>query len=275
MAPALVRLLAAAAVGRVAHALRSRASEQADACQCKNWKNSYEHLGARCGATNEFYFATKKHSLTGGEVDELYGHVGAEFCEYFYKRIDASFCVNINMGEDQGQWCFVDAACSSLNGGAQVNGKVSWKVCEPQQDSMLREYDPEALAKLAGAKQLDLGLLNKMSYPLSKYRWKYVSSFWGADMDGLTPASLPASSFPGITAESVKAVLKSRWGKKGRSIDEVMTDDLKRIADSNVPTTFDTAKDQHPPHVIVQGKTVYAVFPNNPSILVCVHGCAK
>jgi len=136
---------------------------------------------------------------------------------------------------------------------------------------MLRQYAPEALAELARAQRLDLGLLNKMSYPLVDYKWKYVSSFWGATLDELT--SLPQDLLPGVSLADVKETLRPRWGKRSRSIDAKMSAELQRIADSGVPVTFDTAKDHHPPHVIVQGRTVYVVLPSSKAVLLCVYGC--
>jgi len=76
--------------------------------------------------------------------------------------------VNVNLGTDDGEWCYVDSVCSSINGGSHTLEGVSWKKSQHRQDKMLRDYSPKELADLAMTTNLDLGLLHKMSYPLSK-----------------------------------------------------------------------------------------------------------
>jgi len=240
-----------------------------DPCACRNWMDTYATTGVKCGMTNEYYFATRQHALPEYSLGDFNG-LKDEFCLRFFEAINDDYCINVNMGVDRGQWCFVDAACPSLAGGDKVNGQVSWKMCSPEKDRMLRQYDPPALAKLATEQHLELGLMNKMSYPLSGYKWKYVSGFWGATLDELTSVQ---DVLPGATVDQVKDFLRPRWGKRDRDIDDEMKKDLLSIFNSGVPTTFDTAKDNHPPHVIVHGKTVYVVIPNYKPSLLCVFGC--
>jgi len=106
------------------------------------------------------------------------------------------------MGADEGQWCYVDASCKSLNGGMAVESpygaRASWKYCGEKGagDKRLRDYMPEDLSTLADEKKLDMGLLHKMAYPLRQGPkvWNEVSMFWGVGVDALkaVPAGIPS-----------------------------------------------------------------------------------
>eukprot|EP00747_Dinoflagellata_sp_TGD_P169761 gnl/TRDRNA2_/TRDRNA2_199604_c0_seq1.p1 gnl/TRDRNA2_/TRDRNA2_199604_c0~~gnl/TRDRNA2_/TRDRNA2_199604_c0_seq1.p1 ORF type:complete len:286 (-),score=52.52 gnl/TRDRNA2_/TRDRNA2_199604_c0_seq1:139-996(-) len=247
-------------------------------CQCKKWKPTYQSDAVTCGKNVEFYFVNQKTEQDDATLESLRPYVGDEFCTRFYEAIDDDFCVNINMGLDQGQWCFVDSACTNLNGGGRVrnNEKVSWKKCARDKDKMLREYSPEELATLAETAHLDLGLLHKMSYPLLKgHLWKDVAAFWNLPVDVLDhmPEGLE-TFFPGpdgLTA--LHQWIAPRWGTGEGHIDisEELREEMQQIVDSGIPHSFDMDPDQHPPHMIVHGKQVFVVLGK----LICVAGCGK
>lgn len=244
--------------------------DSGSSCPCKSWRQVYNESGVRCGQANEFFFATGRHNLSADEVSLISKLYGKEFCTEFFEKRDDMACTNVNMGEDRGQWCYVDANCSDLSGGAAVNGQVSWKLCNQSGDATLRWYDPESLHFFADDQGVNMGLLSKMSYPVSRHRWEDVSSFWQPNLEGLAdPGELLA---PDLTLEAARDLLRPKWGKKNRVLDEATMAELKRIEVSNVPTTFDTSPDHHPPHVIVQNRAVYVVMPLK-NIVLCVSGC--
>lgn len=234
-----------------------------DSCTCKNWKETYAN-GVDCGSNLEFFLATGKTSLSNPLLSQVKAGMGDEFCTRFYETLDDNYCVNVNMGDDQGEWCFVDSSCSNLRGGAPTLGGVSWKKCEHGQDKMLRDYSPEQLAELAATAKLDLGLLHKMSYPLYKgHLWKEVSGFWNVPVTAIStvPQGVP------LSPKLLQAFMAPRWGDG--SITPELRQEMQAIKDSGKPYSFDTALDNHPPHVIVEGEKVYLVLGS----LVCVSGC--
>mmetsp|Transcript_112686 Transcript_112686/g.349759 ORF Transcript_112686/g.349759 Transcript_112686/m.349759 type:complete len:258 (+) Transcript_112686:60-833(+) len=240
---------AAASSSSFLHAGRA----QGDACACLKWKEVYATGGVKCGMTNEYRIATHKSSLAGVELFVAGLALGGEFCSRFYQTLDDNVCVNLNMGRDEGQWCYVSQECTDLRGGAPVpHMEVAWKACG-EQDRRLRDKTPEQLASFAAAGNFDLGLLHKMSYPL------YQARLWG-DLEGLWSQEKSAQDLPADIRQ-----------------------ELEEIKSSGKPYSFDTAKDNHPPHRIVVGGKVYAVSSGpNPSInpgswqqLSCVIGCDK
>lgn len=265
-------LLIAALCGNLGVAILRRAGsevrDQDDACACRNWKQTYGSRAVRCGLTNEFYVGTGKSWLAVDEVHTAWDRIGPEFCTKFFETIDDDFCVNVNMGEDKGSWCFVDAACERLNGGARVNKQLSWKTCEREKDKMLRTYSPEALAQLAKQNDWDMGLLHKMSYPLQKPRWRAVSNFWNATVDSMGSVPPGLQQF-NISLPNLKVFLKSHWGSPGKALDDDLRTEMQLLQESDEYASFDTERSHKPPHVIVKGEQVYLVLPD----LVCLSGC--
>lgn len=271
MAPALLTSLAAvaatvAAVPGQAQVSFLRTRAPSGSCACKKWKATYAS-GVTCGSNAELFLASGKTALHGPELAEYKKALGDEFCTRFYETLDDDYCVNVNMGTDEGGWCYVDSACSSLNGGAPALEGVSWKKCVKGQDKMLRDYSPEALAELATTAHLDLGLLHKMSYPLYKgHLWKDVSGFWNVPVTALTSVPQEAQQyFP--SPKVLQDFMAPRWGDG--SITPELRQEMQAIKDSGKPYSFDTDLDNHPPHVIVEGDKVYLVIGG----LVCVSGC--
>jgi len=240
-------LQAESVLTRSAHA----GSAQEPDCSCLNWKQAYQRDATRCGLSNEFYFATSQHAPSSSAMlATLKGMMGGEFCDRFYQTLDDNFCVNVNMGDDRGQWCYVSAACAE--GTAVPGAALSWKQCGAQ-DTQLRDFTPTRLSAFAADNNLDLGLLHKMSYPLYQgHLWGDVEAFWGLG------------------------------GKSASSMLPAVRQEIQAIVDSGKPYSFDTAEDNHPPHRIVVGRTVYAVsssptasmdHPGSWNALTCVSGC--
>jgi len=242
---------------KAAAAATAYAAANPEACMCKNWKQAYASEGMSCGAGQEFFFKTGKSKPEPAKLEEAKQLIGQTICGNFYQKLDHSRCVNLNIGKDQGQWCYVDAACRTLNAGAGVPGtQLSWKHCVPGQDSMLRDLSPEDLNTTSRGSDLELGLLHKMSYPLSKAwenkRFPEVQDFWG--VGGGSPTSLP------------------HW----------LQADMKKIADTARPYSFDNSLDERTPHTIVVGMKVYQVEdspdkdearPGTWETLKCIQGC--
>merc|ERR1719350_553294 len=73
----------------------------------------------------------------------------------------------MNVGEDEGTWCYVDSACNSLLGGSKINDQISWKVCSAK-DLKFRDYTPEELYNFSLQQDIGFGGMQKMSYPGSR-----------------------------------------------------------------------------------------------------------
>jgi len=222
--------LAAIVMGARAASLRSSSSLKADACSCLNWKKTYASTMVECGQANEYFLSTHKHATTSLERLSLYANLGGEFCDRFYMTLDDNFCVNVNMGEDDGEWCYVSRECTDAT--PVPGAALSWKQCSAQ-DQRRGDLAPTTLAAFASDNDLDLGLLHKMSYPVHKdHLWGDVEAYWGLGNG---------------TADPMPFWVRNR---------------MKKIADAGTPYSFDTAEDKHPPHRIVVGKSVYAVNPS-------------
>eukprot|EP00420_Gonyaulax_spinifera_P024563 CAMPEP_0197912282 /NCGR_PEP_ID=MMETSP1439-20131203/74468_1 /TAXON_ID=66791 /ORGANISM="Gonyaulax spinifera, Strain CCMP409" /LENGTH=260 /DNA_ID=CAMNT_0043534059 /DNA_START=70 /DNA_END=852 /DNA_ORIENTATION=- len=222
---------------------------QVDLCKCDTWRSVYQERNVTCGSTNEFYSVRQSSGLNGEELNLFRNNWGSQFCAGFYKRLQDNTCANINLGKDEGQWCYVSSGCKDLNGGSVTPGaRESWKKCG-EKDAKLRNYTPEELAALAKTADLDLGMLHKMAYPLHEgHLWNEVASFW----------------------------------EGGEPIPEKLEKEMQAIADSGKPYSFDTRSSKRSPHRIVVGKKVYAVeptitlgqsSPGTQNTLACIKGC--
>lgn len=224
-------------------------------CVCKNWMQTYQSGAVTCGQGPEFYFKTgsTKGSTYQGPINAL----NISICKQFYEVLNFNKCVNLNMGKDKGQWCYVDAACQDLRHGEPVQGtNLSWKKCEQGPDDRLRDFPVRALETIAIEHDVDLGLLHKMSYPLSKagegLLFPEVESFWGLGKN--SSESLPKS----------------------------LSKEMQYIAESNWPYSFDNSDSETVPHTIVVGMKVYRVeespnrnetHPGTWAKLTCINGC--
>mmetsp|Transcript_65994 Transcript_65994/g.148304 ORF Transcript_65994/g.148304 Transcript_65994/m.148304 type:complete len:236 (-) Transcript_65994:33-740(-) len=105
----------------------------AAACQCLNWKQTYESRLVKCGAAFD---------------------VG--FCDLgLFLNFDHKYCINAEMatGPQQkvypGSWCYVSSQCQTLRGGTAINSDISFKMCTKEDDDTLGELPPAELFALS------------------------------------------------------------------------------------------------------------------------------
>merc|ERR1719436_1316996 len=130
----------------------------------------------------------------------------------------------MNVGKDEGTWCYVDSACKVLNGGSVINDKLSWKKCSAK-ELKLRDYTPEELYNFSKVQDLGLGGLHKLAYPGSKAGERQLVSV--SDFNKEIPTWV---------------ALK-----------------LKEFGHTKTPYWFDTNKNGTAPYIIVHGSKVYKV----------------
>lgn len=246
----------------------------AEVCACLNWKQAYASKTAICGSTNEFFLIDGQHYRGSQATSELAVHFGPEFCTRFFETIDDNYCINVNMGRDAGQWCYVDSACIDLNGGERQDdgSQASWKICDASEgDKVSRNYTPQQLAGIAEKSGLDLGLLHKMAYPMPGIRYNEIAGYFGIGPTTIQtmPLELGYHFQNNITAFHQHLESRFRGWDDRHSIGPGLSDVMDKIVASNLPTSFDMDKDQHPPHIIVHGERVYMVFGG----LICLKGC--
>jgi len=200
-------------------------------CTCLPWIQAYELNGVPCGQGLEYFFSTRR----GTPWPRANLTLGDEFCRRFFRRIPDNFCMNADMSDEASgigarQWCYVSSRCERLRGGRRIPGAdASWKLCQPDQDAMLRESAPEDLDRLRASRGLSLGLLAKYAYPVwQSDRWPAVQHLFLGPQPGAEP--LAAS---------------------GRS-------DLQRVVSEGKAMVFNSASG-HPPFHIVLGRRVYKI----------------
>jgi len=201
-------LLAALAVPAGALSVRRGNESRADACSCLGWVDAYTNHGVSC----EF--------------------LGEEYCKGFFRRVPDAVCVNDLPSEAPRQHCLVSGECRELNGGMPF-GPVSMKVCTQGQERALADSPPPELFSLAKRLDLDIGLLVKMAYPVSRVAsWEDAQGFWAKHR--LEPRLLP---------EQLQA--------------------MQGIMDSGKPHVIDSG-DGHPPFAVVVGPKAYEISLNYP-----------
>lgn len=198
------------------------------------WQEVYGGRKLQCGATNEFYFKTRTGSPSLSQRS-LYARTSmyTKLCTQLFTRLSGASCVNVNIGSDQGQWCYVDSSCAATIGGTLVPGRsdLSWKRCVQGADSMLRDSAPEQLASMSKSLDIDLGLLHKLAYPVLEHvQWADVAEAF------LPDPLLNGNSVVKFVAQQV--VERVRGG-------ETMS--------------IDTQSSLEPPHKIMHGDRVYTV----------------
>jgi hypothetical protein len=234
---------------QVAADVRSRANSSAKSrkfpyeggCSCLEWKDAYYHVpyNLQCGSGFEFAFLDNQKEMPVQPILDAYNE-NLGMCVLFFKRIEGNSCINVNMGYDYGQWCYVmSSECSELNGGQvmEANPLLSTKKCKQGEDRMLRDLSPKELSDKARQEDLDLGLLMKMSYVLWDHgTWDEVETFWGFGEKSMNDF---AKEYDGELLYKVKG-----------------------IADDGIPYVYDVTENHHPPHRVTVGMTVYSVEPN-------------
>lgn len=231
-------------------------------CSCLEWKDAYYHVpfNVMCGSGYEFNFVENYEEQEVKSIQDAYNdNVG--ICVLFFKMILGNDCVNVNLGHDHGQWCYVmSSECSDLNGGfvTEDNPMLATKKCKQGEDRMLRDYTPEELSHKAHREDLDLGFLAKMSYPVWDHgTWDEVETFWGFGNKSMSDFA--------------------------KEYDGEMLEKLQGIADDGYAYVYDVSGDHKPPHHITMGMTVYSIEPNEDidnlyhpgqwNLLKCVSNC--
>jgi len=230
----------AAAIGAEARFLRASDADSQDQvasinpCTCLEWKMVYRDLGVQCGEGLEFFHKARKAKLTNQEIDSYQRTAGKDTCKRLFTRLRDNVCFNLNVGEDNGQWCYTSSECQELNGGEIVEGKnVAYKKCNATEgDHLTRDMQPEVLEEMTRQHELDLSFAHKMAYVTVDHL------FW----------------------RDVKPFFKSK--KDREAMPEDIRDEVQRIVDSGVPTSIDVDEDRLPPHRIIAGKRVYGVEPD-------------
>lgn len=216
-------------------------------CACKNWKQAYQDGAIGCGAGQEWAWVTNSSGppaiynlLSNDSIKEL-------GCKRFWERLDSDRCVNMNLGKDEGTWCYVDSACKVLNGGSGIDKQLSWKTCSAK-DFKLRDYTPEELYNFSKQQDIGFGALLKLSYPGSKTGERQLVSV----------------------------------GDFNKEIPTWVALKLKEFGHSTTPYWFDTNKNGIRPLIIVHGSKVFKVesgpakdpqHPGTWTALNCTMGC--
>lgn len=232
-----------------------------DVCACLNWKELYQNKNVSCGDGAEFYFATKTDSPAGARLGELKSTYGDEFCTKFFEVIDDDYCVNKNIGADEESWCYVSDSCTERiiglgpNNIFPVRNGLARKKCFALTDKILRDEQPMGVANLAKAKGFDLGLLYKMTYPVSDHLWKHVSPMW---------RHVGLSKIP----DTFRGRMAPRWEEytEGGMSDELRLE-LQLSIDASDPIVYYTAADGKPPYIVAEGKRLFLVADNTLSEL--------
>lgn len=252
------------AVGASGLSLSFRHAEQSP-CACLNWKSTYKDRNVSCGVGNELLFLTGDNHPSEKTVDKTKtapvtslisvprGSWGQVFCTEFYERLNFSDCTNINIGNDEGTWCYVDPECNILNGGAKLHQyNISWKQCSTD-DATLRDFTPDKLVKLAKKEDVSFGIMHKFAYPGTRGN--------NVGIKGGTKVQLVQ------TFEFENGTWPSR---------------LHKFENTSQPYFFDTHDDGHVPHVILYKGKAYRVdnapnknnkHPGSWMELRCMLGC--
>lgn len=222
-----------------------------DACACKNWKQAYQSGDVKCGAGEEWWEenSTNNESLAYA-IPSKYGLYNTSMkealCALFWEVLDSERCINRNVGEDEGTWCYVNSACESLDGGSKINDQISWKKCSTK-DLKFSDYTPEELYNFSKTQDLGFGGLSKMSYPGSRVGEQQ------------------------IMIENIQDGIPAWANLK-----------LKELGHNNTPYWFDTNEKAKFPFVIVHGSKLYNVekgsakdfnHPGTWASLNCTMGC--
>lgn len=193
------------------------ASKKLDPCKCLNWKEVFASNKASCGMGLE----TFRQDLSGEDMGMPYrksisGKWDDGLCNILYSRLNSTGCANANMGERDGQWCYVNSGCGKLNEGWRVPGKdkkwsTSVKFCTEGQDNFLKDMMPGHLSKFARDHEVDVGFLMKMAYPtVQGQKWEDVKKFWSKNRDEM-------EIFPRARAEEIALTSAPVvWGSKSQ-----------------------------------------------------------
>lgn len=169
-----------------------------DKCKCLNWKQLYASRWVKCGDALEGFSDTKAPGkLSAGNAQWCSG------LKFFPKR-DDTYCTKVSRDSampeqsdsfEHGSWCYVEAGCQELNGGAVVNEAVAWKSCKAGAGETLGDLKPAELAEMSKSKSIDAGLLAQMAYPVSK------DKVWSKDLSLIQKSGEQVGKGPAVVCE--------------------------------------------------------------------------
>jgi len=239
-------------------------------CECLPWSYVYEEKGIKCGEANEFYPVLKYSQPDEGTLTylrDLDKNASYGLCPSIFEINNDEFCVKMNIGDDVGDWCYVDSKCTELNGGSAVRNGTSWKKCDLEKDVALAIRPPEWLSSIANREGFDFMELHKLAYPTSNHLWQDVSGFFNSTIDDVVK-NLP-DDFP-ARQEVVRSWLGPMWGDDKKKLSLSLRKEMEKIPPGGM--TFYLTADGNPPHVIVAlGKVFLAI--GRPGKVFCVANC--
>jgi len=244
----LAPVIALAVLGSGAALNLTRNPKPKDYCLCQKFSREYYYNKVQCGIGKEFY-PTLPGSIKIYSTDNEYmQHV---LCSSFFSLLGDPDCVNLNVGRDEGSWCYVDVRCNTLRGGTRMPGYPSWKTCVNGRggDSLLRDYSPGSLAKKSKTWMTWMAAMVRFAYPGAR-----------ADQDGV----VSLDDFNGTLSAQIQS--KIALLQNGQDI----------------PVWFDTRPDGKVPIVVVHRDKVWRVdhnpeaqgpMPGTWSELYCLKNC--
>jgi len=267
--------------------LKGKSGDQAGVCDCLSWADVYYKGKALCGRTNELYFLTKRGFSAAYAPTEPISGLPHKVCYDFFRNFLSPSCVNIDlipmsdvqeddgiqyslMGDDDKadkQWCYVSNACEDLNGGQygtnqqghaqgawhnlESTNYLSWKVCKPGVDPMLKYWPVPDLVSAAEYSDVSVSRLLRLALPVVSISWGEASSYMKAVNDAYNGPG-------GITklGQLVAAVppVGTTWGAKIAKVHSMLGD----IVESEQATVLDSPGHGDNFHVI-SGRAVYEV----------------
>lgn len=136
-------------------------------CACKNWKQAYQS-GIECGSGKEWAWeATPIRKPPLQYWVYSYDSTKKLICKNFWEVLDSDRCINLNVGKDEGTWCYVHSSCKTLNGGSEINDQFSWKKCA-HDELKFSDYTPQELYNFSQQNDIWFGGLEKISHPGSR-----------------------------------------------------------------------------------------------------------
>merc|ERR1719343_1692415 len=105
-----------------------------DPCKCQNWAELWK-AGFKCGMGLENMQMTGEIKEISQYRNKVSNQWAESWCDYTMARLNMPVCINAQLGEREGQWCYVDTKCGKLNGGWHVPGpeskyKLNVKFCK-------------------------------------------------------------------------------------------------------------------------------------------------
>lgn len=210
-------------------------------CSCLSWSEVYTPgKGAVCGQALEYLRSTDPgpHAVPSTDPglkvarnSEPLGHL----CREFFQRFGGNQCVNQMRDlqpEDSnkwyaGSWCYVSNGCPDLGGGERVPGtRLSWKGCQADKDTSLRDLTPEEIIDVSAEHDLDASFLFQYAYFT---KGQDPNSLTELELQTIRGSNLPTMLLPAKKATPRMLVVKNQYWS--------LEEDLK-YRDPQHPGTF-------------------------------------